>query len=260
MAKIKAVDAADYIEPGTSLRILVAWFVSGFSTFILTILTYGIGLIVALVASIIYMILYYIRQSIAEANIKGSALRVGPKQFPDIYEMAEDIAESLDIDLPDVYILESNTQNAFAIKHGGKRFVILVDDVIHGCQMTQNMDTLRFILAREMAHHALGHTTLIRSRLRAVYKPLSRLDELSCDAVAAAVVGKEAAADALTLLLVGPHLYSQVNRPTLERQSIQVEESKYTKKAERPSTHPLLLRRLARMIPDDESEAEVVDD
>ena len=254
MAKIKAVDATRYVEPGTGFRVMIAWIVFGFSAFILTIVTYGVGLVVILILSAFY----FLRMRIAEANIKGSALRISPKQFPDIYEMAEEIAEALDMETPDVYILESNTQNAFAIKHGGKRFVILVDDVIFGCQMTQNMDSLRFIIAHELAHHALGHTKLIRSQLRAVYKPLSRLDELSCDAVAAAVVGKGAAADALTLLLVGPHLYSQVNRPSLERQSIQVEESKYTKKAERPSTHPLLLRRLARMIPDDE--AEVIQD
>ncbi len=251
MATIKAVDANDYIEPGTGLRVMIAWVVFSFSGVMLTAVTTG----VALLAFLILFAIYFFRLRVIEASIKGSALRVGPKQFPDIFEMAEEIAESLDIDMPEIYILESNTQNAFAIKHGGKRFVILVDDVIYGCQMTQNMDSLRFIIAHEMAHHALGHTKLIRSQLRAVYKPLSRLDELSCDAVAAAVVGKEAAADALTLLLVGPHLYSQVNRPALERQSIQVEENKYTKKAERPSTHPLLLRRLARMIPDDESEA-----
>lgn len=211
-----------------------------------------------MLAFLIIAAIYFFRLRVIEASIKGSALRVSPKQFPDIYEMAEEIAEALDMETPELYILESNMQNAFAIKHGGKRFVILVDDMIFGCQMTQNMDTLRFIIAHELAHHALGHTKLFRSQLRAVYKPLSRLDELSCDAVAAAVVGKEAAADALTLLLVGPHLYSQVNRPSLEKQSIQVEDSKYTKKAERPLTHPLLLRRLARMIPDDE--AEVIDD
>ena len=252
MAKIKAVDAARYVEPGTGLQLLVAWVIFIFLGLLLAIPTVGIGLIVGLA---LWAIFYYARLRIAEASMKGSALRVGPKQFPDIYEMAEEIAESLDMELPDVYILESNTQNAFAIKHGSKRLVVLVDDLIFGCQVTQNMDSLRFIIAHEMAHHALGHTKLIRSQLRSVYMPLSRLDEMSCDAVAAAVVGKEAAADALTLLLVGPHLYSQVNRPALERQSIQVEENKYTKKAERPSTHPLLLRRLARMIPDDEAEA-----
>jgi len=255
MAKIKAVDAKDYIERGTGLQLTVAWVVFVFLSILLAIPTVGIGLLIGFA---IWAIFYFARLRIAEASIKGSALRVGPKQFPDIYEMAEEIAEALDMETPEVYILESNTQNAFAIKHGGKRFVILVDDLIFGCQMTQNMDSLRFIIAHELAHHALGHTKLIRSQMRSVFMPLSRLDELSCDAVAAAVVGKEAAADALTLLLVGPHLYSQVNRPSLERQSIQVEESKYTKKAERPSTHPLLLRRLARMIPDDE--AEVIED
>ncbi len=251
MAKIKAVDANDYIEPGTGLQLIFGWVLISALGVILLLSTCGVGALVA-------AIFYYTRQRIAEANIKGSALRVGPKQFPDIYEMAEEIAESLDMETPEVYILESNVQNAFAIKYGGKRFVILVDDVIFGCQMTQNMDSLRFIIAHEMAHHTLGHTKLIRSQMRAVYLPLSRLDELSCDAVAAAVVGKEAAADALTLLIVGPHLYSQVNRPSLERQSIQVEENKYTKKAERQLNHPLLLRRLARVIPDEE--AEVIDD
>ena len=116
MAKIKAVDAKDYVEPGTGLQLMIAWIVLVFLSILLAIPTFGIGLIVGFA---IWAMFYYARMRIAEASIKGSALRVGPKQFPDIYAMADEIAELLDMEPPEVYILESNTQNAFAIKHGG---------------------------------------------------------------------------------------------------------------------------------------------
>ena len=46
------------------------------------------------------------------------------------------------------------------------------------------------------------------------------------------------------MLTVGPQLLKYVNREVLLRQAAEVTKDKATRRAERPLTHPLLLRRL----------------
>jgi Zn-dependent protease with chaperone function len=247
MAKKTSINPYDYVEPGTGFHAFLGYILLGFATLIplliLTISTLGIGLIFPLIG----LLFYFMRVRVAQAQLNGSALRITPNQFPDIYEDVAEIAKSLDMDCPDVYLIESNQQNAFAVKIGSRKSVVLYDDIVHGAALIQKPEVLRFIIAHELAHHALGHTGLIRSQIRFLYRPLSRRDEFSCDAVATAVVGEDIARDALTMLLVGPQLMSQVNVKALQRQAYDVEDNKYTKKAERSLHHPLLMHRLARV-------------
>jgi hypothetical protein len=100
-----------------------------------------------------------------------------------------------------------------------------------------------------MAHHALGHTGILRSSLSKSFKKLSRLDEFSCDAVANALVAdKKVSVRAIALLTVGPQLMSYLNFESLIQQAHKANLDKHSKKAERRLTHPLMLRRLSRFI------------
>jgi Zn-dependent protease with chaperone function len=259
MAKTRQIDPRDYIEPGTGFHKTVGYVVffasmtfAAVGMIAAIIATSGIALIFILPSILVPLLLYYFRMKTAIAQLRGMSLKIGPKQFPEIHDMVEELADALDIDPPDTYLLESHEQNAFAAKIGAKQFVVLLDDLVWGAQMVNAPDLLRFIIGHELAHHALGHTGLIRSIVRLGYKPLARLDELSCDAVGAALVGEDAARDALAMLLVGPQLFPKMNRPAMERQALEVEDDRYTKRAERQMYHPLLLRRIARMIPDED--------
>jgi len=204
---------------------------------------------VALIAWIVAGVLYSSRIRKAQARLRGSAVRVDAKQFPEIYEAARSMAERLGIsECPYVYVLEDNQQNAFAFKHGSKRCVVLIDDIVYGALTTGNAKALHFIIAHELAHHALGHTDFLRSMISSKYLPLSRLDEFSCDAVAHALIGDTAAArDALALLLIGPQLFQCIDKQALDQQAREVMADRYSKKAEARLSHPLLLRRYARI-------------
>lgn len=219
MAKARQIDPRDYVEPGSGFQKTL-----GYTLFFLST---GLGLLVGVVATFgialipitIGLIFYYYRVRIALAQLRGSALKVGPKQFPEIHEYVAELADAMDMDPPDVYIVESEQQNAFATKIGAKKNVVLFDRIVHASMQMNNPDILRFIIGHELAHHALGHTGLIRSQVSLLYKPLSRSDELSCDAVGAALVGEQAGKDALTLLLVGSNLLGKVNVAALDRQA-----------------------------------------
>jgi Zn-dependent protease with chaperone function len=244
-----SVDAKQYIAPGTGFHTFVGWsllLIFGPIIFIaLTLVSYGIFLIALIIAGLTY----FTRVKHMKAKLRGSALQVGEYQFPEIHRSALAMSERLGLsECPEIYIVEDNHQNAFAVKKGSKRYIVLVDDIVFGAMATGNANALDFILGHELAHHALGHTSFFRSMIRSKYLPLSRLDELSCDGVAHALVGdKTAARDALALLLVGPQLFKSVNKEALDRQAREVIEDKYTKKVERKLSHPLLLHRYARL-------------
>lgn len=245
---LRKVAPQSQVAPGTGFHFAVAATLTIlFGPLLLlfvTIASYGIG-------TIIWLVSLYMRAKKAHAQLHGSALKVGPRQFAEVHSAATDLCAALNVkELPAIYILEDNKQNALAIKHGKNHYVILIDDIVYGAEATGNPDALRWILAHEIAHHALGHTGLFRRILTTWYKKLARLDEESCDRVAHAVLADPAATrDALALLLVGPHLYAKVDRAALEQQAREVAADKYTKKAEARESHPFLLHRYAKLIP-----------
>jgi Zn-dependent protease with chaperone function len=238
----------DHVAPGTGFHSLIGWsllIILGPLVIGATILsTMGFAILGWLVAGL----LYYVRLKKTKARLMGGALKVSADQFPEIYSASKAIAECMGMEEPEIFIVEDNQQNAFAVKHGSKRYVVLIDDIVYGAMATGNTGALNFILAHELAHHALGHTGMLRSLITQHYKTLSRLDEFSCDAVAHAIVGDaNAARDALTLLLIGPQLFARVNKDALDRQAREVVDNSYTKKAENGMTHPLLLSRYSRI-------------
>lgn len=243
------IDARQYVAAGTGFHTAVGYTVTILLSLIFIIATVAGTAGAALIAWAIVGLFYFSRVKKARATLRGSALRVSQSQFPAIHALVSDLCARLQIhELPEVYIIEDNQQNAFALKHGAKKYVVLIDDIVHGALSTGNEKVLSFIVAHELAHHALGHTNWLRALVSASYKPLSRLDEFSCDGVAHALTADpESSKDALALLLVGPHLFRSVDRAALDEQALQVAGDKYSVRAERTLSHPLLLRRYARV-------------
>jgi Zn-dependent protease with chaperone function len=181
-----------------------------------------------------------------QAQIRGTCLEVGPQQLPEIYACAKAFAERLGLkEVPQIYIVEGNTANAAATRLGSRNLVFLIDDIVWGALKAGDPNALSFIIAHELAHHALGHTGALQTYLSLSYRPLSRLNELSCDAVALQLVAeREAAYNGIIMLMVGPQLVPYVNRQALFAQAQQVAQDKATKQAERAHTHPFIARRL----------------
>lgn len=244
-ASAKSVNAKQHVAPGTGFHSMVANVVFVIVVLVSVVSTAGMALVFWLIG----LLTLRATNAKAEAALKASAIAVGPQQFPAIYQSANRISQQLGVNLPTVYVMESNDQNAFAVKNGSKHNIVLIDDIVFGAQATGDSQTLDFIIAHELAHHALGHTKLIRGIIRQFYRPLSRLDEFSCDAVAAdCLQNTDASLSAMTLLAVGPQLYPQVNQQVLRTQVEQVMANKKTKKSEAVLTHPHILRRYGAIL------------
>jgi Zn-dependent protease with chaperone function len=235
------VTASQLRSPGTGLWTGIAW--TGLVIFTLGTLGAALGLL-ALAAFTDWILRRRLRMQIV-----GSCLRVTPEQLPEVYYSAQIIAHRLGLaEMPEIYILETNTIGSIAARIGGRKMVIVTDDAVDACMRSGDIRTLNFLLAREFAHVALGHRGLIRNAMRLGLPPLSRHDELSADAVAAAIVGQpDIAANALITMLTGPQLLPYVNKHALMQQAYEVAGSKAAKKAEQPMREPLLMRRIARL-------------
>lgn len=239
-----AVDPTQLVEKGTSGTVALAYIISVIGVIVGGLLTWGLvwlGLLIAPLAD-------YFNRKKTMALIRGSGIQVGPQQFPEIYNCAAGFAQRLGMnELPEIFIVEGNVINAAAMRVGGRKVIILLDDIVDACLRSGDPQTLAFILGHEMAHHALGHTGLIRSMFGMSLKKLSRLDEFSCDAVANQLVGNpRTSARALTTMLSGPQLIRYIDLAQLAVQASAVASDKHSVKAERRLSHPLLLRRIQR--------------
>lgn len=236
------VDPRSMIEPGTGLWVGLGYTVLGILMLVLAATLYGLILAVA------GPIVDWFNRKKVMALLRGSTLEVGPEQMPELHRCAVTFAQRLGMSrVPDIFIVEDNTINAFAHRVAGRKVIILNDDVVDACLRSGEPRTLSFVLGHELAHHALGHTGFFRALIGRHIKRLSRLDELSCDAVAGFLVGNPGiSARAIVTLLTGPQLLPYVNLNKLNQQAAEIVSDPNARKAERYLTHPMLLRRLHR--------------
>lgn len=240
------VDAKQFIEPGTKRAQSQAVAMAIIGTLFGILVSYGILLLILLVYP---LIAWYLHKK-ATALIHGSGVHVGADQFPEIHHCVSDFRKRLGIQEEiEVYVVEDNVSNAFAVRYGKKNVVLLTDDLIHGCLASGHPHALSFVIGHELAHISLRHTGIIRSWMSRHLKKLGRMNEYSADAVATALVGDRSIAfHGLLLLTVGYALLPYVNPDSIVRQAREVDQNKYSKKAERLLTHPLLLNRLQRIL------------
>jgi len=240
------VDAKNHIEPGTGTAFAIASVLAILGTLVAIVATWGLFLVVP----IVYLVIGGYLQKKARALIHGSGVQVQPNQFPEIHECVEVFKERLDIreDI-DVYIVEANVANAVVVKYGKRNVILLTDDLIQGCLLSGDPRALSYVVGHELAHVALDHGGMYRKVLTSRLKKLARLDEFSADAVALALVGEAGIAlKGMLLLTVGYSLLPYLNEQSILEQAAEVSANKYSRKAERGLTHPLLLNRIHRLV------------
>jgi Zn-dependent protease with chaperone function len=243
-----AVDPSRYLTSGAGFYAVIGWVMIVGALILFASMTFGFGLLILPIGAIGA----YFTAKRARAFIRGSAIAVSPDQMPQIHAIVQDFAQRLGMsETPELYLAEDSVANGIAVKLGKKNIIILTDDAVWGSLASPDPKALGFIIGHEMAHIALGHTGILRSTMRTLVRPLGRLDEMSADNVAKALVGdSRAAVQGLALLTVGPQLLRHLNLSALEQQAREVASSKLSKKAERNLTHPLLLRRIDNMLRD----------
>lgn len=171
----------------------------------------------ALVGLAIGFVLYLFMQSTLIAYIKGNGVELSETQFPDLYKQFVACCERLQMEKhPEVYILNGQGGlNAFATKFLGKRFVVLLSDVVDA--MDKHEDGVSFYLGHELGHLRMKHLDWHLLRWPVLWLPLlgaaySRACESTCDRHGLACSGSpENAARALAALSAGSERWQQLD-------------------------------------------------
>src|SRR5699024_8593276 len=103
-------------------------------------------------------------RAIMYAQIRASAVRMSPTQFPEGYRMVVEAAQQFGMRrVPDAYVLMGNgVVNAFASGHGFRRFVVVHSDLFEVGGQNRDPEALRFVIAHEVGHLAAGHVSYFR--------------------------------------------------------------------------------------------------
>ena len=141
---------------------------------------------VALIYGLMFFLFYLFAHSALISYLKGTAVKVTPEQFPDIYEQLQYCCNKLNIsDVPETYILHAEGAfNAFATRFLGRNFVVLFSDVVDA--LSANKNSVNFYIGHELGHIHRKHLIWSPVLFPALFLPLlgaaySRSREYTCD-------------------------------------------------------------------------------
>lgn len=203
---------------------------------------------------IFYLVLIIIGVFIAHGlflgQVRGNGVRVSRRQFPELMTMAEEHSRRLNMETPDIFVLQAGgLLNAFATRFLGRNFVILYSDVL--ALATQKGErAVSFVLAHELGHVKRKHMTRRALLYPAMVFPFlggaySRACEYTCDRFGNALE-PEGGVDGLLVLAAGRDLYTQVNSAEYSNQR-ETETGFFVSFSEILSTHPNLPKRVAAL-------------
>jgi len=185
-------------------------------------------------------------------HLKGNAVRMSERQFPEVHRMAGALAREMDLDpVPAVYVLQSGgVLNAFATKFLGRSFVVVNSDVLE-IGYEQGEAALAFIVAHELAHIKRRHLTWRWLLYPAMMVPFlgsaySRACEYTCDRFGAHF-RPAGAVPGLLVLAAGKKLYARMGAADFGRQA-DAERGFWVVFAEILASHPNLTKRVRAVL------------
>jgi Zn-dependent protease with chaperone function len=194
----------------------------------------------------------FIRKGIVIGYLRGNAVKVTEKQFPNIQQVAEEQAQKLGIsNVPTIYIIEyGGFLNALTTRFLGNNFIILFSEVVEA-GLTRGNKSLAFILGHELAHVKRRHIVKKMLIMPAYVIPFlgraySRACELTCDKVAVSVSSFEGAQHGLLMLAGGKTLFTHIDMNEYLH-SARKNSGFWQWFSEKLSTHPHLSKRLSML-------------
>lgn len=200
---------------------LIMMMVASFLWLALVIATLGVGLLWALVVAAAI----HTGQAVLIAHLRGEGVKLGPDQYPDLYQKVVDASARLGLARPpEAFLLnERGVLNAFATRFAGRNFIVLYTEIVEACE--DHPGAVEFVIGHELGHVALGHLRWMPFLFPARVIPLlgsaySRACEYSCDRAGRHVSRDlDGALRGLAVLASGGRLAAQLNLQAFASQS-----------------------------------------
>jgi len=195
-----SVEASACVMPGTKGAVVVAWVIAVLLSVLLTVLSLGILTVVALV----FLFVAGLSRRRTLAAIRASALPVGQSQLPELYACVKQFALRLGLTrAPRMYVVKAQAQGLTALREGNELVLLIDEGTLLRFVEGPKPEALSFLIAHEVARHALGYTGFTRLLLARVSPRLACLDLVSADSAATALVSDHTIVKHALLSLLG---------------------------------------------------------
>jgi len=247
-------------EPGRRERIAVERWPSELPLFVF-LLVAALGVwcllaisIVGLVYAVFIGIFLFVAHLLFVTHVRGSAVRLGPDQFPELYSRVQSLAADAGLDpVPEAYLMQAGgSLNALATRFLRSRIIVLFSDLLDACG---DDDAARdMVIGHELGHHKAGHLSFMWLLAPGWLVPFlgpaySRAREYTCDRYGAALCGdRRGAVRGLAILAAGGRLGPEVNLEAFARQRSHLDTGWMTL-GRWLSTYPPLSDRVAALEP-----------
>lgn len=199
-------------------------------------------------------VLFFLAHVAFLAHLRGSGVRLGPAQFPELHQRVADLSKAIGLARPpQAYLLQSGGElNALATRFLGTSFIVIYSDLLDACG--DNEDARDFIIGHELGHLRAGHLRLRWLLLPGLVVPFlgtaySRACEHTSDRFGlAASRDLERALDGLCILAAGGRVGPRVNRRALVAQQTDLN-TFWMSIGRWLSTHPPIAARVAALQP-----------
>jgi Zn-dependent protease with chaperone function len=210
--------------------------------------------IIGLVYAAIFGLFFFVVHLGFVAYVRGSAVRLGPDQFPELYSAVVRLAARIGLDpMPEVYLMQAGgSLNAFATRFLRTHMVVLFSDLLEAC--ADNTGARDMIIAHELGHvhrgHLRWHWVLLPAHLVPfLSQALSRAREYTCDRYGLAGAGStDGALIGLAILSAGGRHGPLVDRRVFVAQRAALNTGWMTI-GEWLGTHPPLAKRMLALDP-----------
>lgn len=185
--------------------------------------------------------------------LRGNSIRVDEQQFPEVYNLVKKHAHTLGMKIvPHVYVIQSGGILNIFVKRILRYNHVVFSSNLFDLAYQDGVDVLSFIIAHELGHLKLNHTSSWKRFLTlpaAIFVPFigkaySRTCEYNADTVGLSLC-PEGAVNGFLILSIGKSLYKRVD-VEYALQNFKQNKGFATSFAEFFASHPLLFNRIDR--------------
>ncbi len=231
----------------TALAVLIGFIAAGV-WLLLTLTIFG------LVYGAFIGLIFWVGHLTFITHLRGSAVKLGPDQFPDLYTRVTELSRAVGLaEPPVVYVMEaSGSLNALATRFLRTNFIVLFSDLLEACG--DNDEARDFIIAHELGHVHAGHLRWRWLLLPGLMVPFlgsaySRACEFTCDRYGMSVArDRQRALRGLAILAAGGRRGATLNLSSLASQRDDLDTA-LMQIGTWLSTHPPLCERLTVLEP-----------
>ena len=190
------------------------------------------------------------------AFIEGHGVRVGPNQYPQIYEVVRDAATQIKASMPTVIVFPGSglIELLVAKRFSRRGYIIVTSDLMGALIEGGTSRELMMLIGRQLGHIKAGHfkywflKDVVGAFSWLIHRAYWRRCHMTADRIGLMVAGDYYAAEqSLLILTVGPKLAAHTSIEEIERQAEDLRDHFWPRLQRWLSEYPYIVERIARL-------------